>query len=219
MKRIGVYVGVLGNGGIESAVISQLEMMNHSRYCFDVIIDTIVKRREYETIIKNHGGNVVSLNLQKATRIGYKYKKYQALKHLIKEKQYDCFHFHSSFPSSLLYGILTYKQNVPSLVTSHASGPAKISCMNKIVQSISRKLFPNYFTYRIAVSEVAGKWMFGQHSFSIIHNAVDIKKFHFNQDKRQEIRNILGLHDDDLVLGQIGRFVPEKNHSFTVRVF
>ncbi len=219
MKLIGIYVGLLGNGGIESAVVNQLVKMDHSLFQFEIIVDDVVDNTKYLDLIKGLGDRVVSLNLHKGRKFAYKYKKYEALKRLIKERKYDCFHFHSSFPSSLMYGRIPFVLRIPSVVTSHASGPASLSYFSKMIQSFSRCFFSHYFTHRIAVSQSAGKWMYGNNSFEVICNAIDTDRFCYNINKRNNIRSELGISEDVFLLGHIGRFAPEKNHDFIVDVF
>ena len=218
MDRIGIYTGVLGFGGIESAVISQLEKIDHSSFSYDVIIDDAIVNSENEKRILALGDGVQSLNVKSGVRF-YKLKKYLALYRLIKKNHYRCVHFHFSFPSSLLYGLVTRMTGTKSVVTSHASGPAQLSGLNKIVQSVSRTIYPWLFTHRIAVSSNAGKWMYGKYSFDVLPNAINIEKFKFNKEKRDEVRAILGIPVEAHVVGHVGRFVPEKNHTFILDVF
>ena len=70
-----------------------------------------------------------------------------------------------------------------------------------------------------ACSRHAGEWMFGKNSsFKIIHNAVDLSKYAFNQDVRDNIRNKLGINDK-FVIGHIGRFCYQKNQEFLIDIF
>lgn len=218
MDRIGIYTGVLGFGGIESAVISQLEKIDHSSLSYDVIIDDAIVNSKNEKRILALGDRVQSLEVKSGARF-YKLKKYMALYRLIKKNNYRCVHFHFSFPSSLLYGLVTRMTGTKGIVTSHASGPARLGVVNKIVQSISRAFYPWLFTNRIAVSSNAGRWMYGRYSFDVLPNAIDIEKFKYNNEKREEVRKELGISPGSLVVGHVGRFVPEKNHSFIIEVF
>ena len=218
MDRIGIYTGVLGFGGIESAVISQLEKIDHSSLSYDVIIDDAIVNSKNEKRVLALGDRIISLHIKSGGRF-YKLRKYIALYRLVKTNHYRCVHFHFSFPSSLLYGLVTRMAGAKGLVTSHACGPAKLGVLNRFVQSISRVLYPGLFTHRIAVSSKAGKWMYGKYTFDVLPNAIDIDKFRFNKEKREEIRKELGIQPGSFVLGHVGRFVPEKNHSFILSVF
>jgi glycosyltransferase involved in cell wall biosynthesis len=50
-----------------------------------------------------------------------------------------------------------------------------------------------------------------------INNAVDISRLEASMLPRLEARRVLGLGEDDLVLGTIGRLVPKKGHADIIR--
>jgi glycosyltransferase EpsF len=54
---------------------------------------------------------------------------------------------------------------------------------------------------------------------TILPNAIDPEVFKFNEIARQKIRSQYGIRDDDLVIGHVGRFFPQKNHDFLIDVF
>lgn len=71
----------------------------------------------------------------------------------------------------------------------------------------------------IACSEEAAKFLFGTtDNVTIINNAIDVKRFTFNEEKRKEIRSFFRL-EDEVVIGHVGRFAAVKNHSFLLDVF
>lgn len=83
---------------------------------------------------------------------------------------------------------------------------------------ILRPLFYATFTDALACGEAAGKWLFGNRKFSILHNGRDVERFKFNSDKRKEMRKLLGI-GDALTIGHVGGFVPQKNHSFLLKIY
>lgn len=53
---------------------------------------------------------------------------------------------------------------------------------------------------------------------TIINNAINIEKFKFNKEKREQLRKELGI-ENCFVIGHVGRFVKTKNHEFLIDVF
>lgn len=51
-----------------------------------------------------------------------------------------------------------------------------------------------------------------------IHNAIDLQRFVFNQDKRHALRSALGISENQFLIGQIGRFSTQKNQSFSIDI-
>ena len=86
---------------------------------------------------------------------------------------------------------------------------------NKLLSGYSKHFIKDKF----ACSENAGRFWYGDKSFTVLKNAIDCKGFEFNPELRLEKRNELGI-DDELVIAHIGRTdIPQKNHSFILKVF
>ena len=49
-------------------------------------------------------------------------------------------------------------------------------------------------------------------------NAIDTKKFEYDQDARVRLRNELNIPQDVFVIGHVGRFMFQKNHLFLLQV-
>ena len=71
---------------------------------------------------------------------------------------------------------------------------------------------------RLACGTDAGKWMFRGKDFTVVNNAVDLDRFRYNVEASRNIRRKYGL-TDELVIGHMGRFVPEKNQKFIIGLF
>ena len=73
-------------------------------------------------------------------------------------------------------------------------------------------------------SELAGRWLFGSKVYNqgkvyLLNNAIDLEKFKYNKKIRDKKRRELGISEDTLVIGHIGRFVEQKNHRFLIEIF
>ena len=53
----------------------------------------------------------------------------------------------------------------------------------------------------------------------MVHNAVDLEKFKFNNETREKIRKELNVDSDTLLIGHVGRFTQQKNHDFLIDIF
>ena len=57
-----------------------------------------------------------------------------------------------------------------------------------------------------------------QKKVQIVHNGIDTERFRFNDEIRQDYRKKLNLINN-YVIGHIGRFNDQKNHSFLLDIF
>ena len=206
----------LGNG-VESVIMNYYRHLDHSRVQFDFICDEDSTRIPYDEI-KKLGGRVFLVpkyqNLPKYLK---------ALEKLFKENQYRIVHSNintlSVFP---LYA--AKKAGVPIRIShSHSTSNPK-EWKRNLIKNILRPFSKRYATDYFACSELAGRYLFGNKAFDqgevkIIHNAIDVEKFKFDEVARKKLRKEFGIKDSTVVIGHVGRFVQQKNHTFLVDVF
>ena len=210
---MGKWVG----GGVESVIMNYYRHLDHSRVQFDFICDEDSTRIPYDEI-KKLGGRVFLVpkyqNLPKYLK---------ALEKLFKESQYCIVHSNLStlsvFPLSV-----AKKVGVPIRIAhSHSTSNPK-EWKRNLIKNILRPFSKRYATDYFACSEVAGRYLFGNKAFDrgevkIIHNAIDIDKFKFDEVARKKLRKEFGIKDSTIVIGHVGRFVQQKYHTFLVDVF
>ena len=210
---MGKWVG----GGVESVIMNYYRHLDHSKVQFDFICDEDSTRIPYDEI-KKLGGRVFLVpkyqNLPKYLK---------ALEKLFKENQYHIVHSNintlSVFP---LYA--AKKAGVPIRIShSHSTSNPK-EWKRNLIKNILRPFSKRYATEYFACSELAGRYLFGNKAFDrgkvkIIHNAIDIEKFKFDEVARKKLRKEFGIKDSTVVIGHVGRFVQQKNHTFLVDVF
>lgn len=86
---------------------------------------------------------------------------------------------------------------------------------NEVLAQYSKMFINDKF----ACSKNAGEFWYGNKPFSVINNAIDCKKYAFNENFRNEIREELNI-TYDFVVGHVGRCdIPQKNHKFLIKVF
>ena len=210
---MGKWVG----GGVESVIMNYYRHLDHSKVQFDFICDEDSTRIPYDEI-KKLGGRVFLVpkyqNLPKYLK---------ALEKLFKENKYRIVHANintlSVFP---LYA--AKKAGVPIRIShSHSTSNPK-EWKRNLIKNILRPFSKRYATDYFACSELAGRYLFGNKAFDrgevkIIHNAIDVDKFKFDEAARKKLRQEFGIKDSTVVIGHVGRFVQQKNHTFLVDVF
>ena len=54
---------------------------------------------------------------------------------------------------------------------------------------------------------------------AILHNAVDLDVFFSKSEERKKVRKEFGISNSTIVIGHIGRFMTQKNHTFLLDIF
>lgn len=219
------FVDRMLRGGIQSLVIDWVSRFDKQKIHVDFLLLDDGKEYELEQTLKQFGCTVYKLKgIWVKTPIDFiKYK--HAVKNFFKEHHdYKVVHMHSS---SKNYMILKYakKYGIPIRIAhSHNIDFQTKNHLKKLIGDLFKKPLIKYATDYFACSKIAGEWLFGKDivesdKFRVIHNAIDYDKFKYNDDIRNEIRRKLGFNDSDIVIGHVGRFVTQKNHSFLIDVF
>ncbi|HGH7173391.1 TPA: glycosyltransferase family 1 protein [Bacillus wiedmannii] len=76
-------------------------------------------------------------------------------------------------------------------------------------------------THLLACSNAAARWLFADEAniAKILKNGIECDKFVFSPEIRWQVRQELQLHQDTFVVGHVGRFAHQKNHSFLIDIF
>ncbi|OTN89484.1 hypothetical protein A5819_001976 [Enterococcus sp. 7E2_DIV0204] len=214
--RIAMIMGKMIGGGIEAVVMNYYRQIDHSKIQFDFIIDsdsTIVPKEE----IIQLGGRIFEVSPYQSIR---SYNK--DLETLFNKEDYQIVHSHlnslSIFPLRV-----AKKCGVPIRIAHNHSTAAPGETKKNIMKYILRFFSTIYPTHYAAPTLYAGRWLFGEKvantRLEIIKNAIDLEKFVYNPVVRSTLRHELGFAKDDFVIGNIGRFVWQKNQAFIVELF
>ena len=210
-------MGKWNGGGVESVVMNYYRNIDRNKIQFHFLCDEDSTDIPYEEIEKLGGKVIVIPPYQKL----FKYQK--ELYRIFKENNYKIVHSHinalSVFPLRI-----AKKAKIPVRIAHSHSTSNKKEWKKNILKMILRPLSKLYANNYFACTEYAGKWLFGKKvverkELNVINNAIDLKKFEFNKNTRKALRKELGIKEDTLIIGHVGRFMKQKNHEFLIDVF
>ena len=210
-------MGKWNGGGVESVVMNYYRNIDRNKIQFHFLCDEDSTDIPYEEIEKLGGKVIVIPPYQKL----FKYQK--ELYRIFKENNYKIVHSHinalSVFPLRI-----AKKAKIPVRIAHSHSTSNKKEWKKNILKMILRPLSKLYANNYFACTEYAGKWLFGKKvverkELNVINNAIDLKKFEFNENTRKALRKELGIKEDTLIIGHVGRFMKQKNHDFLIEVF
>lgn len=146
------------------------------------------------------------------------FKYYSSLKKFFKEHHdFDLIYSNTANQSIFIFHVAKKYGLKKFAIHSHAT----MSSSNKlrmIINNIMTKIVLRQTNYYFACSELAGKYMFKNKKFTVINNAVDYDKFKFSKNNRQEIRKKYDISESDFIVGFVGRFAPQKNIYFFIKL-
>ncbi|MGT2801209.1 glycosyltransferase family 1 protein [Streptococcus henryi] len=215
--RIAMIMGKWVGGGVEAVVMNYYKNINHEKIQFDFIFDDDSRNIPTDEILSMGGKIFYVPSYSKA--LNY----HKQLKRILHDHNYRIVHSHINTLS--VFSLYAAKcAGVPIRIAhSHSTSNSKEISKNLLKQFL-RPFSKLFATDYMTCSELAGRWLFGNHSYDkgnvyLLNNAINAKKFKFSPVLRNEIRNELSLNDDTVVFGHIGRFVKQKNHDFLIDIF
>lgn len=174
MKRIRVLHSELNGelGGIESFLYNVYRFIDKEKVEFDFL--TISDTPAYGDKFKKMGSTVYKVP-KHINFLGY----YFAIDKILREGNYDIVHIHkNSAIDILILKVLQRFPNIKVVVHSHNTFPSVGGKLEKL-HKFNRKYLYDNADYRLACSDNAGKWMYGNGAFEIIKNGIDTKGFRF----------------------------------------
>ena len=237
--RVLHVLGTLGLGGAECRIIDLYRNMDRDRIQFDFLVhcsadktgkksptsDELMAVREpdyFDNSVEKLGGRIFCLPRFTGTNLA-DYK--AATKRFFAQHQNGWKVVQGHITSTAaIYLPIAKKSGIPICIAH-----ARSAGVDNGIKGLATKLFrtplhkEGVTDFNFACSKEAGVAVFGQDLMDmgkvrVIPNAIDIRKFTYNEDTRNKIRSELGV-SNALVIGHVGSFRYAKNHEFLLNVF
>ena len=237
--RVLHVLGVLGLGGAECRIIDLYRNMDRDKIQFDFLVhyspektgkksptsDELMAVREpdyFDNSVYKLGGRIFCLPRFNGKNI-VEYK--AAIKRFFAEhpNEWKVVQGHMT-STAAIYLPIAKKAGIP-VVVAHARSAGVDNGIKGMATKLLRAPLQkgNITDYNFACSREAGYAVFGKDLMDegrvrIIPNAVNLKHFAYDPEKRERIREELGV-SNALVIGHVGSFRYAKNHEFLLEVF
>lgn len=212
MIKVLQYIPSFDVGGIESFVLNMNEKMNEECQ-FTYLVEKDVNNY-YKQKIEKLGGKIIRIsNLTKEGVL----KHIISIRNVLKEGKYDAIHVHGCdirIFALLFAKICGIKVRILHIHTTKIERYVKIK---RFFLNINIKLSNKL----LACSDEAARSMYGkrENDAVIVKNGIDLEKYKYDEIARKKLREGLGISEDTVVLGHVGRLVDVKNQSFIIDIY
>lgn len=215
--RVLQIMGIVESGGVEAVIMNYYRHIDKTKVQFDFVMHK-GSNPNYISEVKSMGAKVYEVTPYTKNIIKFTYEIYK----IIKEGNYQIVHSNmnslSGFPL-----LAAYLAGAKVRILHNHTTDTKEEGLRTTIKRALRPFSKAFANQNWACSKLAGEWMYGKEavekgSVTVINNAIDLDKFVFNKDKRDELRKELGL-EGKFVVGHVGRFMKQKNHDFLIDVF
>ncbi len=203
----------LGNGGITNVLKELIKEIDKDIFHIDLLMYK-GGDKTYQDYFESLGCQIYEVENPK--------DHYERCKEVIKklndEKKYTVLHSCNYLNSGYLMQI-AYELNIPiRIVHSHASQDFHNSLKYRLYKKYMQYKINRYTTDFIACSDKAGQFLFGNHPFVVMENAINPMNLNYSQEKRTMIREQYHLSEKDLVIGMVGMITTIKNQVYMLDV-
>lgn len=214
MKKVLIICAALCIGGVERFAANISIYAPKNEFSFDYLVFDEYPT-DYVEEVESNGARVISVPSPKKGYIKY----INTLGKLMDDNHYDVVHSHTQFNSGINL-LIARKHNVPIRIAhSHTSAHEhSIGLLKQLYENYMRKLIIDNATYHCACGNDAGKWMYRNHSFTIINNGIDVSKYQYDEADRNNIRNKRNIPLDAFVIGHSGTLSKLKNQEFLIKL-
>ena len=217
MIRVLHSVSNMDRGGIETMLMNYYRNIDRTKIQFDFIANK-TKKGDYDEEIKSLGGRVfISPGLKPNN-----YPEYvRFIDRLLKENP-DIKILHAHNEGMAFYPLSAAKKAGLNVRIAHAHNTKIIRDYKWPLKIVCKAMIPYVANIYWSCGTDAGIYYFGKNRWKekgkLIHNAISLDNFKFNNSIRDKIRAQYGL-EDKFVIGHVGRFNLQKNHLRLIDIF
>jgi len=216
--RVLHIIGAMDYGGIETWLMHVLRHINRTKFQFDFCY-TKPEPGAYALEIEALGGRMVACLLKKSNPLSFA----RRFRSVLREGRYDVVHSHVHHFSGFVVRLAHQEQVPVRIAHCHNTSDGKGSGPSRILyHALMKHWIRKYATHGLAASQDAARALFGPNwqsdpRFRVLHCGIDLEPFR-QEVSREPVRQELGIPLDAPVVGHVGRFVPQKNHTFLLEI-
>ena len=217
MLRVLHSVSNMARAGIETMLMNYYQEIDRSKLQFDFLANKPIPG-EYDEEIRSMGGRVfVSPGLNPLHFPEYK----RFVAGLLHENpEIRIVHAHNEAMG--YYALKSAKDAGIKVRIAHAHNTQIIKDYKYPLKMVCKQLLPGAATDYWSCGRDAGIYYYGEKRWKesgfILHNAIDTTRFTFRQEARDNQRKLHNL-EDCFVIGHVGRFNVQKNHTRLLDIF
>lgn len=217
-ERVLVLDTVMDRGGAETMMMNYLRHMDRSKVTYDFLVNRDY-RAAYEDEIEQLGGRIYRMCPMYPQYFSRYKKEFKAF--LQHHPEYRI--IHSNLEERSYFGLRVAKEMGVPVRIAHAHNRPVGFDLKSVFREYFRLRLPKYTTHMFACGEEAGDWLFGRKNHSRViqqRNAIDTALYRYDAETAATVRAEFGVTDPNtLVVGHVGRFFPQKNHTFLIDIF
>lgn len=216
VTRILCILSSLDAGGAETFIMKIARSLPADEYQIDFLVSK--DGGCYTEEVLSRGGYVHKIPERHQDPMGA----FMGIRKTVREHGYEYVLKLGTSPVAVLDLIFAKLGGAKRVCLRSCNAPTNVPLKNRCINAILRPLLNAVADEKIAPSMLAAEFTFGKKTAHkaahLLNNGVDLSVFHYDEAGRKKIRTEFGL-ENKLVVGHIGRFFPQKNHPYLLKIF
>ncbi|SDN19687.1 Glycosyltransferase involved in cell wall bisynthesis [Actinomyces ruminicola] len=214
LRVLHIHSSLTVRSGVMGVLMNYFRHIDRTRVVFDFYTYYHPSDRTYQAEIESLGGRCLEGPDSKNI---FTIRRHLATVLKEHEGEYRVVHIHDPMLARFLWPVIHRNGNASVIVHSHSTGYSG-SRIRAFRNWLACRNISRYSDARMACSNDAGVHLFGDDGFTVMRNAIEVERFAFDEGTRKSVRAEFGL-EGACVIGHVGRFSEEKNHTLLLSVF
>lgn len=216
--RILVFGMTENPGGVESFLVNYYRHIDRNKIQWDFLCNSH-NPVAYEDELISLGGRCFHISARSADRQKYR----QELDSVFKEhaKEWSAIWVNVCSLANIDYLKVAKEYGIEKRIIHSHNSQNMDNWLRGLFHKWNKRQIGKIATDFWACSEDAAKWFYSGETLKkamVIHNAIDVERMRFDEEKRKAIRTKYGWKDK-YIIGNVGRLHFQKNQSFAFDIF
>lgn len=219
VKRLLCLLSGMNMGGAETFLMKVYRKLDKSQYQMDFCVN-VFEKCAYDEEIVSLGGKIYRIPPKSENAREFK----KQLTEIVRENAYEYVLRITSNAAGFWDLKIAKKAGATHTIARSSNASDGAGLLISIIHRLSRSLWMKYVDVKIAPSDLAAAYTFGKSHYQkgqvfLLHNGIDLDVYHYDEDARNQLREEFGVKNSTVLLGHVGRFSEQKNHSFLIDIF
>lgn len=219
MKRLLCIINEMTAGGAETFLMKLYRQFDLSKYQMDFCVHA-QNRGFYDDEIEAMGGKIYRIPSKSENLWRFRHE----LTYLIRTQGYQYVIRITSSGLGMMDLMIAKRAGAKVCVARSSNSSDGGGWKAWMAHRVGRLLYERYVDVKLAPSDLSAIYTFGEDAYQrneiyILHNALDLEMFCFDEVARTALRDEWGIAPHTTLVGHIGRFSRQKNHVFLLEVF
>ena len=202
-------------GGMETFVMNVYRTLDREQVQFDFLYH-YDKPCFFDDEIRALGGRIYKLTVRQDNNLPRYLRELRRL--FTAHPEWRIIHGHYS-GFGMFYNPVARRAGIP-VRCGHSHNTAYEPNLVGRLDRLMSSFFSAGLTDRFACSEKAGQMLYGSKPFTVVPNGIDTARFAARDPQRRALlRGELGVTDQEILFGHVGRFSAQKNHPGLLKIF